>query len=170
MGSGSPATWTVRSASHWNEMQNDPTEAQPTANESTLCWQQLLQREMSMVLLLPAISLSWWQPWPLLCPEAICFPDCWKARKYQETLQKWCTPWPCLIIICYETALSWRLRLPAAVAQLPAGSIWWLTRWRLVGAASVGPSHYWARSKGTAGSKVHRSLLFPCCSANANFL
>lgn len=55
-------TWQVRSVSHWSEIQNDPRKAQPTANESTLCWQQLLQREMLMGLLLPVISLSWWQP------------------------------------------------------------------------------------------------------------
>lgn len=107
--SSSPGTWQVRSDSHWNETRNDPTKAQPTDNESTLCWQELLQREMSMGLLLPAISLSWWQPCPLLCLQAICFPGCWKAGKYQETLQKWCIPWPCLIIVCYEVALSWRL-------------------------------------------------------------
>lgn len=102
VGSSSPGAWQVRSGSHWNEIQNDPRKAQPRDNESTLCWQPLLQREMSMWISAPAISLSWWQPWPLLCLQAICFPGCWKAGKYQEALQKWCTPWPCLIIICCE--------------------------------------------------------------------
>lgn len=68
-----------------------------------------------------------------------------------------------------------RCSLPKAVAAsscgtAPAGSIWWLTGWHLVAAASAGLSHGWARSWGTAGSKVHRSLLIPCCSTNSAVL
>lgn len=71
--------------------------------------------------------------------------------------------------------LLWGGSLLKAVAAsscgtAPAGSIWWLTGWHLVGTASVGLSHGSARSWGTAGNEVHRSLLFPCCSANSAVL
>lgn len=169
VGSSSLGTWQVRSDSHWNETQNDPTKAQPTDNESTLCWQPLLPREMSMGLLPPAISLSWWQPWPLLCLQAICFPGCWKAGKYEETLQNWCMLWPCLIIICYEVALSWRLRLPAALAQLPLAPY---------GGSRVAFGEHcfsWAGSwlskeLGDCRQQSSHISAVPCCSANSTVL
>lgn len=43
-------------------------------------------------------------------------------------------------------------------------------RWHLVGTASLGLAHGWAKSWGTAGCKVHTSLLFSCCSDNPTVL